>query len=311
MSQPDLVTSHLGDEDVIATVSLSGDDELVVTPSRILHYEGEGILSDESVTEYPHDIGQLDVSSGRRKARLTLSYPLKGTKELTVPKASLDSVLHYLLAGILNVNNITGPGEAVRAVYRFNELTVVITSKRVVTSVGSAVWDGEYDEYRYEELTDLSFEEGRVATQIVLYINGRSQRIKAPKSQAAEVKHDLKEAIFGYFGVDSLQALSEAVSTDTEEVTESSNGFAFDEAVKPLSTSEEAEDVETDTESVWPYDSVDSHSNEPDTTLPPETLEDLEATLADMQMTIETQREALDAQAAAIEELIDTLSPDQ
>lgn len=311
MSQPDLVSSHLGEEDVIATVSLSGEDSLIVTPSRTLYYEGEGILSDESVTEYPHDIGTLDVSTGRRKARLTLSYPLSDTKELSIPKGSLDSVLHYLLAGILNVNNITDSGEAVHAVYRFNELTVVITSKRVVTSVGSSVWDGEYDEYRFDDLTDLTFEEGSVATQIVLYINGRSQRIKAPKSQAAEVKHDLKQAVFTHFGVDSLNALSEAVASGVDDDVEQPSGLPFESAVKPLATgADEQHSVVDDTRDITDS-SIDNESTVDSAQLSPETLKSVEESLSNLQVTIEEQRRTLDAQAETIDELIELLSPDQ
>ena len=80
MSQPEIVQADLDDEDVVARVDLGGEDELYVTPTRTLLYRAEGLLSDESVEEYPHEAERVTVSEGRRKAKVTLDYGLDGEK---------------------------------------------------------------------------------------------------------------------------------------------------------------------------------------------------------------------------------------
>lgn len=298
MDEPDLVLSQVGDEDIVATLELAGDDELIVTPTRTLHYEAEGLLSDESLSEYGHDFERLTIRPGRRKASLTLEYPVDGTKQLSVPKASLDSTLQYLLAGQLNVKGVTEPGESVRAVYRFNELTLVITSQRIVSHVGSSAWDSDYSEYSFDDLTGFDFEEGAVATQVVLYIDGRSQRLKIPKNEAGAVTRDIKFAIFEYYDVDSKEEFENAVAADDEEGSDDSDAgpLGFDGSVEPLTTTttEESEDAE------------DTTPAGPDINTAV-----IEAALRDLEEAIETQRAALDAQEAAIGEIVDELTRDR
>ena len=302
MGHPELVTSHLDDEEVVATIRLSGNDAIVVTPTRSLLYEAEGLISDESVSEYPHNVQTLAVRSGRRKATIRCSYPIDGDRQLSVPKDSLDSVLHYLLAGVLNVKGITEPGETVRAVFRFNELTVVITSNRVVTNVGDSVWDQEYDQYPFDELTGISFEEGSVATQIVLYVNGRSQRIKAPNDRVAKVKRALQEAVFEYYDVDSMAAFEAAVAGEDDPGEAEDVGFDFERGLDPLTTGAEEDDgpdpVEISGPGDWPY------SEETTTAEDDPVLTDV---LAEFERALDAQQDALDRQRAALDALADQL----
>ena len=306
MEEPDLVTARLEGEDVLATVNLAGDDQLFITPTRSLQYEAEGLISDESVTEYPHEIQRISVSRGRRKATIELSYPLEGTKSLSVPKNRLDSVIHYLLAGVLNARSITNPGEVVHAVFLFNELTVVVTSERVVTNVGTSVWDDEYDEYRYADLTGLEFEEGDVATQVVLYVNGRSQRIKAPKNQAEKLRHELREAVFEYYDVSSMGELGEAFDDPTTEIEEDSSEFHFDDAVKPLAFEQEG-----DSEATVETSAQREPSEQTTTQLRADTQREIESAIADLQTAIDEQRALLEEQQAAVDDLVETLTGDQ
>lgn len=312
MSHPDLVASYLGDEEIVATVNLSGDDALIITPSRSLLYRAEGLLSDESVTTYPHDVERLDVSEGRRKATIELSYPVQEAKSLSVPPNRLDTVLHYLLAGVFHANGITGSGESVRSVFRFNELTVAITSDRVLTHVGAPVWDSEYDEYRFAELTGLDVEEGNVATQIVLYIDGRSQRIKTPKAEAEAVKQALTEAVFEYYDVDSMEAFAEAVGQDEQEKdTETSAGIAFDAAVDPLGASATESDPEPEEPpEAWPYEEEDGGAEE-GPMLSAHQEAELEAALEALQEQLAEQRRALQAQQEALDDLVAILDREE
>ena len=234
MSVPGIVHSTLGDEEIAARVSLGGEDELFITPTRTLVYRAEGLLSDESVDEFPHDADRLTLSEGRRKTKFTLEYALEGSTEFTIPASKTDAVLHPVLAGVLNGNDITEPGETVVQTYRFSELTLIVTSDRLVKHIGSAVWDDDYEEYHFGDVTNLSFEDGSVATQIVLEVDGRPQRIKAPNEEADDLRERLKRALFEYHDVDSLEEFNTLVDDGEAAGDESASAMDFGDGVEPL-----------------------------------------------------------------------------
>ncbi|SFS51912.1 DUF7115 domain-containing protein [Halostagnicola kamekurae] len=234
MSVPGIVQSTLGTEEIVARVSLGGDDELFITPTDSIIYRADGLLSDESVEEFPHDADRLTISDGRRKTRFTLEYALDGTREFTVPSGSTDDVLTPLVAGVLNGNGISDAGEEVIRAYRFSELTLIVTSDRLVKHIGEAVWDEDFEQYHFDDVTNLSFEDGSVATQIVLEVEGRPKRIKAPNDEAADLRERLERALFAYHGVDSLAHLNDAVGHETEPEPSEDPATAFGEGVDPL-----------------------------------------------------------------------------
>ncbi|TMT86789.1 hypothetical protein E2L06_09325 [Haloterrigena sp. H1] len=217
MSVPGIVTATLDGEEIAARVSLGGDDELFITPTRTIVYRSDGLLSDESADDYPHDADRLTLSEGRRKTKFVFEYALEGEQAFTVPSSVTDDVLHPVLAGVLSGNGITEPGETVVKTYRFSELTLIITSERLVKHIGGAVWDEDYEEYRFEGVTNLDFEDGSVATQIVLTVDGRPERIKAPNEEANDLRERLKRALFEYHDVSSLEELNETVGEDDED----------------------------------------------------------------------------------------------
>lgn len=249
MSLPDLLAETVGDEDVVAAVSLGGDDRLAVTPTRTLVYRGDGLLSDESVAEYSHDVERIAVSTGRRKAKLTLGYGLDGDETLSLPAKRADEALHPILAGVLSATGVTDPGESVLRTFRFSELTLVVTSDRLVKHVGSAVWDEEFEEFPFADLTDLDFEEGTVATAVVLAHGGRSERFKAPNESARALRETLVDAVCAYHGVDSLEEFRVAVADDEEPDADADADGAtdFGEGPDPLSASPVA-DAEAEAE---------------------------------------------------------------
>lgn len=204
MNLPDILHAHLDDESIAARVALGGEDELFVTSTRTLVYRAEGLLSDESVESYSHDAERILVSEGRRKTTVTLDYGLDGEESFSVPTKRIQDALHPVLAGVLNAAGITDSGETVKQTYRFSELTLVITSSRVVKHIGSAVWDDDYEEYHYDDVTDLTFEEGSVATSVVITIGGRQERFKAPNEEVRAVREGLTSALLDYYGVESL-----------------------------------------------------------------------------------------------------------
>ncbi len=247
MSLPDLLAGTVGDEDVVAEVPLGGDDRLAVTPTRTLVYRGDGLLSDESVDEYGHDVERIEVSTGRRKAKITLGYGLDGDETLSVPTKRVDDVLHPILAGVLSASGVTGPGETVVRTFRFSELTLIVTSERLVKHVGSAVWDPEFEEFGYDDLTGLDFEEGTVATAVVLVHDGRSERFKAPNESARAVRETLADAVCSFHGVDSLEEFRVAAAEAEEAASdaEQTGTTDFGEGPDPLSASPAA-DAEAD-----------------------------------------------------------------
>ncbi|MBP1902281.1 hypothetical protein J2744_001965 [Halorubrum trapanicum] len=247
MSLPELLAGTVGDEEVVAEVPLGGDDRLAVTPTRTLVYRGDGLLSDESVDEYDHDVERIEVSAGRRKSKITLGYGLDGDETLSVPSKRVDDVLHPILAGVLSSSGVTGPGETVVRTFRFSELTLIVTSERLVKHVGSAVWDPEFEEFHYADLTGLDFEEGTVATAVVLVHDGRSERFKAPNESARAVRETLADAVCSFHGVESVEEFRVAAAEADESTTDGKSGGTtdFGEGPDPLSASPVA-DAEAD-----------------------------------------------------------------
>jgi hypothetical protein len=216
MEHPDLVRSRLDGERVVARVGLGGDDAVLVTPTRTLVYRAEGLLSDESVSAYPHDVDRLELRSGRRKTTFRLAY-VDGVKDFTVPSGSTHEVLVPVLTGVLRTAGVVGGDESVRGAYRFSELTLVVTDRRVVKHVGSGVWDEEFEVAPYADLTGLAFEEGSVATEVSLEVDGYPQRVKVPNEHAGTVRRTVQEAVFEFHGVSSLAELEAAVGGDEED----------------------------------------------------------------------------------------------
>jgi len=349
MDAPALVQSSLGDEDVAAHVSLKGEDALFVTPTRTLLYTADGLLSDESVDEFAHDAEGIGVSEGRRKAKVTLDYGLDGEDSFSVPSASLDDVLHPILAGVLNAADVTDTGETVKRTYRFSELTLVVTSDRVVKHIGSAVWGPDHEEIAYATVTGIDTEEGNVSSQLVLETTERTERIKAPNEQFRAVREAVEDAVLAHHGVGSAAELNaanagESTETATEEVS-------FGGGVDPIDTSGVGEDDDADAvdepeaaaagrsgasgataQTAAPDDGREdgdefessgfrTATEKVEPPVDPEALEveldEMAAVVDDLADTVERQQEVIEAQQAAIEaqrERLDALrelTPDQ
>jgi len=261
MDIPDLVKQSLGDEEIQAGVSLGDEDAVCLTPTRTLVYRGEGLLSDEQVESYSHDIEQLAISEGRRKTKFTMQY-IEGTESFTVPANRGEKVLKLFLEGVLRLEGVIEPRESLAGVYRFSELTLIIAEGRVVKHIGNQVWTEDYEVYPYEDVTELSFERASVATSIALTVDGRPQRIKVPNDQARVVQQTLEQALFDYYDVGTLEELNRAIATEetaaggeadgTADARESDDGFTFGDDFDPL-VSDDEEDL---TESVDAQDQL-------------------------------------------------------
>jgi len=234
MSHPDIVQSALGDESVAARVDLGGEDALFATPTRTLVYRAEGLLSDETVEEYEHLAERIDVSEGRRKAKVAFDYGLDGEKTLSLPAGKLEETLHPILSGYLISAGVTDPGETLEGTFRFSELTLVVTSERLVKHIGTAVWDEDFEEFHYDGVTDLTFEEGNVATSVVLTLDGRQERFKTPNDSARAVREALESAVLAYHDVVSVEELR-AEQADDEDDDADGDASVFGSGPEPLS----------------------------------------------------------------------------
>ncbi len=235
MEIPSLVRTRLGDEDIETAVSLGDEDVVCFTQSRTLLYRGEGLLSDEGVEVFSHDVETLEISEGRRKTKFVLEY-VDGTESFTIPGRRSEAVLERLFDGILTTAGVIEPAESIAGVFGFSELTLVVTEARLGKHVGTPVWDADFEEYPYADVTGLSFEEGSVATQVVLAVDGRPERIKAPNDEAPVVRETLQDALFAYHDVGSLAALNAAVGADEDDAPDRSSGddIGLSEGISPL-----------------------------------------------------------------------------
>jgi hypothetical protein len=304
-------------------------------------YRAEGLLSGETVEEYPHDAERLTVSSGRRKAKVTLSYGVDGDETLAVPSNQLDDVIHPVLLGVLSARGVTAPDESIVRAFRFSELTLVVTDQRLVKHVGAAVWDEEFEAFPYADLTDLYFEEGTVATTVVLQHSGRSERFKAPNESARSVRETFIEAVCAFHDVEGLEAFRRAVAIDTEDEGTSADDETsptdFGAGPDPLSASPSADAADAAAASKIPAaghddpsndesarqvatndhagdESEGNASNRSDTGGFEDTFEraavegdSLAEAVADLRRTVKAQNAAIERQADLIEQLIEEL----
>jgi len=205
------------------------------------------LLSDESVEIYDHDVERLGLSKGRRNTKFILEY-VDGTREFKVPSGRGDTLLQILLQGILRVGGIAAEDESVAGVYQFSELTLIVTEARLVKHVGAPVWDEDFEVFDYDDVTALEFEEGSVATQIVLTVNGRPQRIKAPNDKAPQVEQTLTQTLCTYYGVNSLEELvaelgaaEDETADDTKADSDNSRDIELDDGISPLVGGDDAD----------------------------------------------------------------------
>jgi len=335
MEIPDLVQQELGDEEIRGGVNLGDEDAACFTPTRTLVYRGEGLLSDEKVASYPHDFERLTVSEGRRKTKFSLIYTSEKL-ELSVPGSRGDAVLERLLEGKLTVSGGIDADETIAGVFRFSELTLVVTDRQLLKHIGNVTWDADYEAFSFDDVTGLEFEEGSVATAVVLSFNDRPERIKAPSEQAPMVRKTLEEALFAYHEVGSLADLNAKVGADPEEGTDDAgNGLGLESGIDPLvSNDDEDGDDSSERESAAPSkqtatastgeqgptaeataetqseESVglqsDTDAVEPATSSDPDIAE-LEAQVAELTAAVEAQNEQLQKQERTIKQLIKEL----
>lgn len=309
MDLPALLADHLEGESVRERVDLDGD-QVVVTPTRTLVYRAEGLISDEAVSAFPTEVDRLDVSTGR-KATFEFSY-IDGTRSFRVGGSHAEDVLRAVLSGVLAANGVVDPDETVRASFRFEELTFVVTDDRAVKHVGGAVWDEEFETYPFADLTGLTVEEGVHATQLVLEVDGRPHRVKIPADDAPLVRRALEEAVFAHYDVDSAAALEAEIAPADEDEDEKTEPGSNPGGVEPLIAveddgSEGASGSETEGPAGLEVGLAGAGGADAGGQVDPE---DVAAELAALREAVETQTELLRAQEEAIDRLVAELRRD-
>jgi hypothetical protein len=327
MEIPDLLRHRLGAEPRNG-VALDGEALAVFTRDRTLIYREESLLSDATVEVYGNDIERLSVSQGRRKTTFHLEY-IDDTRQFEVANSHAEATLEGLFGGILVSAGVVEEDEEIHGVYLFSDLTVVVTDSRLVKHVGPAVWESDSETYPFEAVTGLEFEEGNVATQVVLWVDGRAERIKAPSEEAPLLRRTLTRTLCAFHNVDSLEQLNERLEADTDDPAPHSS-IALEEEISPLiETTDEQENTGTDaigavTDDGWlepddtdrpePADNGDTRSavsvsdRAGDNELG-ERIDALERQVSELARTVDRQNELLERQSrhlSALAERVDT-----
>jgi hypothetical protein len=219
---PDLLARAVGDATVIDTIEIGGGDTIVVTHETTYVYRSDGLLKDESVETFEHAVERLSVRTKRRKHSIQFET-IDSEESFTVPAKIIDDVLEAMVQGILLTNGTVDPDEELLSLFRFSELTLVITDRRLFQHIGGAVWDDDFEAVEYDELSGLDFERGSVATQVVLETHDRRRRVKVPNEHAGTVRRVVRDAVFAFRDIDSLEQLRTEDSSDpkTDEAAES------------------------------------------------------------------------------------------
>jgi hypothetical protein len=244
--RPDLLSEAVGDAAVLGTVDLGGGDAVVVTRGTTHVYRSDGLLKDESIEQFDHDIDRLSIRTKRNKSSITLAR-LDGEESFTVPAKVLDQILEAMVEGVLLTNDVLAADEDVLAMFRFSELTLVVTDRRLFKHVGGAVWDGDFEVIAYADLSGLDFERGDFGTQVILETNDRRQRVKVPNEHAGTVRREIQDVVCDFHGVASMAELEEKLEESAEDASESSVAPA-DNGVETTTDPEERSDPEPDAE---------------------------------------------------------------
>lgn len=290
MDLPEVVTDRLDDEPVVSRVDIDGD-AVITTPTRTLRYYTNGLLRDESVEEFSHDVERVDIAETRRKTTVRLSNP-EDYWEFTIPKNGTQEVLQGVLTGVLRTDGILETNESIRALYRFSELTLVVTDARLLKHVGDAVWESDHEGYPFVDVTGLSFEEGDHNTQMVLEVDSHPHRIKLPTDASGGVRRTVERALFDFYDVDDLDALNAAVAVGEDEQEPEGQLPDEQEPAEPA-TEDEADDVP----SLDDEETAVAGTDAPDLTRRLDALEEQ----------VQHQTELLERQQETLEQLVEEL----
>ncbi len=244
---PALLVDAVGDTTAIEIIDIGGGDVIAVTPHETYLYRSDGLLSDESLETYPHEVERITDKEGRRKHSITL-YEMNAEHSFTIPARSAATVIEALLEGILRTTDVITADETVQTQFRFSELTLVVTDAQLLKHIGSAIWNDDFEAYPYADLTNLDFEEGNIATQVVVGVDDRQHRIKVPNEHAGRVREEIQSAVFEYHSVSSLGGLRAKITPDDHDTnTDTDTETDTDDDAHATADADTPEDTAGDT----------------------------------------------------------------
>lgn len=207
MSLPGGVSMLVDEDELINRIELDDRRTLFVTPSRAIAYRERSMLTEESVESYPTDLERLTLEEGKRQVTVTFEYPDEADRTLDLPKSSMAAALKALLASVIRATDVLEADEDIEELYRFNELTVVLTDRRLIKHVGHALWGETHEAIDYEIIRDLHTEEGQVSTGVIIETTGATERFKLPKDSADRFIAQIEDAVCAYHDVAALGVL--------------------------------------------------------------------------------------------------------
>ena len=207
MSLPGGVSTLIDEDDLLDRVSLDDHRSLFVTADRAIAHRERSLLTEASVDVYPTDVERLVLEEGKRQATVSFEYADDETRELLLPTGTMAAALKTLLASVIRATGVIEGDESILELFRFNELTLVVTDRRLLKHVGWALWADSYDATEFEDIRDIQTEEGQVSTGINIETTSGSDRVKIPHDDANRFVSRLNEAVCDYHGVSSLAAL--------------------------------------------------------------------------------------------------------
>lgn len=282
----------LVDEDeLINQVELDDHRTLFVAPSRAIAYRERSLLTEESVESYPTDLERLTLEEGKRQVTVTFEYLDEADRTLDLPKSSIAAALKALLASIIQATDVLEDDETIEELYRFNELTVVLTDRRLIKHIGHALWGDSHEGIDYEIIRDLQTEEGQVSTGVIIETTEATERFKLPKDSADRFVDQIEDAVCAYHDVTALGILRGDPDAGKPEPDPDLN------RLRPLQLSED-----DDTPVTVDGDS-DAMSSDGD--------EELRDYLHELEDTIEQQQAQLDQLRDTLERLENRLTRDQ
>ncbi len=129
--------------------------------------------------------------------------------------------------------------------------------------VGEAIWDEDFEQFHYADVTRLDVEEGNVSSQIIIEVDGRPQRIKTPSDRTREVRERIEHALLSYHDVDSYAEFEATAAPDEESEPEADRSVSLAEddvfggGVDPLDANPPELDEEGQVVEEPPADQID------------------------------------------------------
>ena len=238
MDIPSLLSDSIKEgEKIVSRVLIASGTHMITTTERVFIHREEGIINNEIFEEYSLGVDQISVFSDRRKSRIVLNYGLEGTREFSVYAKYYDRIVDPLVRGVLKATRVVEPGELIRHVYRYGQLTIVLTDKQFLKHIGVALWSRDYESYQYEDIARIDIEKGGVSAEILIEYKGRMHIIKTDKDRARRVCVQARNGLALYRGCKDYQEYEKMIPSifSDESIERISPSVFMNESIEKIS----------------------------------------------------------------------------